>query len=131
MIEKIQNSKFKSQKGYVALVALLIVAAAALTIGIAVSLRGIEEIQISYSASQAAKAKSLANTCLEEGLERLRNNWASYSGSLPIEESSCIIDIVINGSNATLTAVGTVDVYTQKIQIGADNNLNIISWQEY
>ncbi len=131
MIEKIQNSKFKSQKGYVALVALLIVAAAALTIGIAVSLRGIEEIQISYSASQAAKAKSLANTCLEEGLERLRNNWASYSGSWPIEESACIIDIVINGSNATLTAVGTVDVYTQKIQIGADNNLNIISWQEY
>jgi len=29
-----------------------------------------------------------------------------------------------------VTAIGTVDVHTQKIQIQVDNNLNVIAWQE-
>ncbi len=125
---KLQATSY--QGGYIALIALLIVVAAGLTIGIAVSLQGIEEIQVSFASIQAASAKSLANSCIEEGLEHLRNNWVNYSGSLSIGGDSCIINTVINGSNATLTANGTVDIYNQKIQIQVDNNLNIISWQE-
>jgi len=126
-----QNSKFYQQDGYIALIALLVVVSAALTIGIAVSLSGIEEIQMSYSDSQAGRAKNLANTCLEEGLERLRNNWVSYSPyTLSSAADSCIIDIVVNGSNATLNATGTVDIYKQKIQIQVDDTLDVITWQE-
>ena len=121
---KIQN------EGYVALIALLIVASAALTIGIAVSLRGIEEIQISYAKSQSGRANNLANACLEDGLERLRNNWANYSGSLSLGGNSCIINTTINGNIATLNAVGTADVYKQKVQIQVDNNLEVVAWQE-
>jgi len=117
-------------KGYIALVALLIIAAAALTIGIAVSLTGIEDLQISFGKSQALTAQTLANTCLEDGLERLRNSWGSYSGSLSVGENSCIIRTVIDGSTAILTATGTVDIYTQKIQIQVDNNLDVVSWQD-
>lgn len=124
------NNNFDNQQGYIALVALLIVAAVALTIGIAISLAGIEEIQISFGASQAAKAKTLANTCLEEGLELLRNQWANYSGSLSIDGNSCIITAVVNGSNATLTGRGTVDIYTQKIEVQVDSNLDVVFWQE-
>lgn len=124
------NKNFNKQRGYIALIALLIVAAAGLTIGIAVSLRGIEEVQISYAGSQAAKARSLANACLEDGLEHLRNNWTNYSGSLSIGSNFCIIDTVVNGSSATLTAIGTVDIYSQKIQIQVDNTLEVVFWQE-
>ncbi len=117
-------------RGYIALVALLIIAAAALTIGIAVSLTGIEDLQISFGRSQAATAKTLANTCLEDGLERLRNSWDSYSGSLSVGENSCIIRTVIEGSTAILNATGTVGIYTQKIQIRVDDNLDVVTWQE-
>ncbi|MFA6410430.1 MAG: hypothetical protein WCW26_02525 [Candidatus Buchananbacteria bacterium] len=116
--------------GYIALVALLIVASAALTIGIAVSLAGIEEIQGSFGVTQATRAKNLANACVEDGLEKLRKNWAGFSGQLLINGNSCIINTVVNGNNATLVASGTVDIYTQKIQIQVDNNLNVIAWQE-
>jgi len=120
-----------NQKGYIALVALLVVVAAGLTIGVAVSMRGIEEIMTSFDTSESLRAKNLANVCIEDGLERLRESWSSYSGTLSISDNSCIIDIVIDGSSATVTATGTIDIYAQKIQVQVDNSLNIISWQEY
>lgn len=124
----IQNKK--NQSGYIALIALLIVSAAGLTIGLAVSISGIEEIQVSHGSTQATKAKNLANTCVEDGLERLRNSFVNYSGSLSINGNSCIIDIVVSGSNAVINATGTVDIYNQKLVIQVDNSLAITSWTE-
>lgn len=120
----------KNQQGYIALIALLIVVAAGLTISLAVSIRGIEEIMISFDTSEAAKAKSLANACIEDGLEQLRNSWSGYSKMLLINDNSCIINTVIDGNNATVAATGTVDIYTQKIKVQVDNNLDVITWQE-
>jgi len=132
---KIQNSKFRPSSGYIALISLLIFAAAALTIGITVSLRGIEEIQMSYNNGESLKAKFVANACLEDGLERLRNNWADYSGSLSIDGNSCIINITVNGNDAALAATGTVGLDSQAINFQVqrnliDNSLEVTSWQE-
>ena len=124
------NHNYKKQSGYVALIALLIVVTAGLTISLAVSMGGIEEIKISFGISKAAEAKNMANACLEEGLERLRNNWINYTGSLSIDDNSCIINTAINGSTATLVAKGTADIYTQKIQVQVDSNLEVSSWLE-
>ena len=121
---------FKNQKGYIALISLLIIVATALTIGLAISLRGVEEIQISFGKSQAVKAENLANACIEEGLERLRNNWSNYSDSLAIGDNSCIINAEVSGSIATLYATGTADIYTQKIEVQVDDSLNVIYWEE-
>jgi hypothetical protein len=120
----------KGQQGFIALVSLLIVAAAALTIGIAVSLRGMEELQLSLGSSQAAEAKNLAEACVEEGLDNLRGNWTNYSDSLSIGENSCIINAEVDVNSATLWATGTADVYTQKIEVKIDNNLDVIYWQD-
>lgn len=125
------NKFIKNRAGYVALVSLLIVSAVALTISIAVSLRGIEELQMSFSDSQAAKASSLANACLEEGLWRLHTNWQYYSGSLSISPNSCIISVTVNGSSAILEASADVGIFRQKITTQVDNNLEILSWQNY
>lgn len=124
-----KNKIKKNPQGYIALISLLLVVSAGLTIGLAVSLGGIDELQMSLGNSQSVRAKSLANSCIEDGLERLRNNWANYTGTLSIDSDSCIINIVIS-SNATLTAVGTADIYTQEIITVVDSNLNIISWSE-
>ena len=118
------------QGGYIALMALLVIVAAGLTIGIAVSLGGIEEIQLSFIGGRAAAAEILANGCIEEGLERLRHNWANYSGSLSAAGNFCIINTIVSGNNATLTAIGTVDIYSQKIEVQVDNSLEVVSWRE-
>ncbi|MBI3291073.1 hypothetical protein HYZ76_02205 [Candidatus Falkowbacteria bacterium] len=127
---KFQIANFRPQGGYIALIALLVVAAAGITIGIAVSLTSIEEIQVSFGISQAAKAKSLAGACIEESLERLRNDWNNYSGSLSIDGNLCIMNTVINGSTATVESIGSIDIYQQKIKIQVDNNFSVIAWQE-
>ena len=130
---KIQNPKSKIQNfqsGYIALVSLLIVATAGLTIGLAVSLAGIDEIQVSHGATQAAKAASLAQTCVEDGLEKLRLDFSNYSNSLSIDADSCIIGVVVTGSTAMIDAIGTVDIYHKKIEVQVDDSLNVVTWQE-
>ena len=133
-IQKFLEKTFKfstsSQQGYIALVALLVVASAGLTLGIAVSLSGIDEIQVSLSKSQAAKAQSLANACIEEGLERLRASGSGFSGSLSVDGNSCIINTVTSGSNYTLHATGTIDIYSKKAEVEVDSNLDVIYWAE-
>lgn len=120
----------KNKKGFIALIALMVVVTAGLTIGLAVSLVGIEELQISLAKSESAKARLVANACVEDGLEKLRRNFVAFSDSLSIGEDSCIINVEVSGSNAIVTATGTVDVYNQKIKVGVDNTLTITSWQE-
>lgn len=120
----------KQRKGYIALFSLLILAAAALTVGLAVSLQGIDEIQSSVAADRSVLAKAAANTCIEEGLERLRNDFINYSATLPIDDDYCILNISVNGSSAVLSATGTVDIYSQKIKVQVDDDLEIVFWQE-
>jgi len=131
MKDKIRNKKNKNKpQGYIALMALLIMAAAALTIGVTVSLTSMNEIQNSFSQSQKLVAGIDANSCIEEGLERLRRSWGNYNFSLPIGQDLCIINIVTAGSNATLNATGTAGAFYQKIEVQVDNNLEILAWQE-
>ncbi|MBU1164651.1 hypothetical protein KKA15_03755 [Patescibacteria group bacterium] len=123
-----------NQNGYIALISMLIVAGVTLTISIAVSLRSIEELQMSFSTSQAARSTSLSDACLEEGLNRLRKNWSSYSGSLSIDGNLCIINTVVNNGTASVEAIGTIDIYQQKsyIEINrVDNALEVTNWQHY
>ena len=122
--------KHYKQSGFIAMVSLLIITTAGLTIGLAISIASIEELGISLNISESAKARALANTCVEEGLERLRNSFVDYFATLSIGSNSCIINAVVVGSNATLTATGTVGVYTQKIIVVATNALEITSWVE-
>lgn len=122
--------KQKKQSGFIAMVSLLIITTAGLTIALSIGIAAIEELQVSLHISESAKARALANTCIEEGLERLRNDFSNYSATLSIGGDSCIINAVVSGSNATVTATGTKDVYTQKIEIQVDNTLEVTSWQE-
>ena len=126
-----QKLEIRSQRGYIALVALLVIATTGLTIGLAVSIAGIEEIQISHGVTQAAKAKNLANSCVEDGLERLRNSFVSITQyTLSIGSDSCIIDVVVTGGTALINATGTVDIYNQKLVVQVDSSLEVTSWSE-
>lgn len=122
--------KLKKQQGYISLVALLVIVTAGLTIGITVNLAGLQELQTSLDFSQSRRAQSLAQACVEEGLGRLDSDFSSFSTSLSFGDNSCIIEAVVSGSTAILHATGTVDIYSQKIQVDVDDTLAVSSWQE-
>ncbi len=117
-------------RGFISLVALLVVVAAGLTIGISVNLAGLQELQTSLDFSQARRAQQLANGCIEEGLGRLHTSFSSFATTLSFGYGSCILQVTVLGSTATLVATGTVDIYNQKIQVQVDNTLSVTSWQE-
>lgn len=119
---------YQNQKGYIALIALLIVATIGLSISLSVSFRNIENLQMGFATEQANQAYNLANSCLEEGLNQLRNNWNNYSQTLLIDGYSCIINAEVLGDLANLNAVGIINNYYQQIQVEIDSNLNILSW---
>ena len=116
--------------GYIALIALLLVTTAALTIGLAVSLRGLNELQAGLAVSEAAVARSTVNACIEDGLERLRTSWINYTGTLSTGNDSCTIMVTILGNSATVNSLSTSNGYTQSSTVQVSNQLEIVNWSD-
>jgi len=128
--DKYKNFEKNQRPGFIALIALLIVASAALSLGIAANLSGFDELKAALAGSRVVQARALVQSCVEDNLEGLRNNFISKSSSLSNSDGSCIINVAVDGSYAYINATGTVDIYNQKIQATVDNQLNVINWQE-
>lgn len=124
------NTYRTQPRGYIALVALLIIAAAGLTIGLAASFRGIDTLQGSLTISRGIEARAMANACVEEGLAQLRNAWTTTSAQLSFANGSCTMSVLINGSVATVSGIGTIDIFTQTIRVQVTPLLEVVSWEE-
>lgn len=121
-----------NEKGMVALVTIIIVAAATLIMAFNASLLGIGELDLGYTSQKASEAMSVADSCAEEALRRLRFDSGYSGGSLNVGDGSCIIDIV-NSGNYIIIVDGSVGEYNKKIQLDVilnGSNTIIDSWQE-
>ena len=125
------------QKGAIALISLLIITAVALAIGLSLNLLGIDEMRMGFRESKSSETYHVAESCLEEALMRFKRD-ANYSGgTLQIGNGSCNINIVVNGSQRTITVTGTVDQLIRKIQTvinvlndGTTFGNETVDWQE-
>ena len=132
----ISNRIIKDQRGFIALISVLIISAVVLTIGISVSLRSIGEMKMSFDKQESRRALALAGLCAEQALMKLESVF-NYAGneSITIDGESCDI-LPIGGSgitNRTISAQSTVSNYTKKIKIEVTQIspvLEIASWQE-
>ncbi len=120
----------KSRSGYIALIALMVIATAGLTAALQVSMSGIEEVKTSFMRTQVATARTAATACAEEGLERLRQSFTNYATTLSVNNTSCILTIGVSGTTATLLVTATSDRVTQSLHIEVDDQRNIITWEE-
>lgn len=127
--------RWKDQTGYVALMAVLIVGAAATAIALGMLTTGTDSQRSTLVVQQAVQARSLAEACAEEALQRIHDNTA-YTGSsnLSLGQGSCTYTVAnTGGSNRTIVTTGTVDSVVRKVNvyvtIGA-SSISITSWQE-
>lgn len=118
------------QKGMIALITILVISSIVLMITISLSWRSSSELQLSWWTNQSEKAYGLANSCIEESLNRLRLDWQDYNGSLELFGNSCIMSITTTVDNATIVATATIGDIDRAITTVVDNNLVFISWQE-
>jgi hypothetical protein len=126
----------QNQKGYIALISILIVSGMTLLIAISVSLSGISESDMGLLKNQSTKAFYLATLCAEDALVKLKNDL-KYSGNetLTIGEGSCTILAIKGGGNFNRVVKTTGTIYNQirkiKVEISQVNpKMEISSWQE-
>lgn len=125
----------QSDAGYVTLISVLIMGAVGLAITISLLLLGLSSSRTSFSLEQSNNAKSMADLCAEEGLERLRRT-PSFTGTVTITltQGACSYTVTdVGGGNRQIDADGTVDSYTRKVQIETSQvtpQIQIGSWQE-
>jgi hypothetical protein len=129
------RSRAEQPHGYIALMAVLIVGAASLAIGLALLTMGADSQRSTLVLQQSAQARSLATACAEEALQEIHDDTAfTGTGNLNLGEGTCSYTVTnTGGSNRTITTSGVVGSVTRKLEIYATigvSSISIISWQE-
>lgn len=125
----------KNQKGYIALISVLIISAIVVLIATSASLVSISESDMGLEENQAWETFYLTNACSEEALQQIRDSISfKGSGNLSLGEGSCTYTVTkLTGQNRVITASGTVGNIVRKAKITLDKitpNINITSWQQ-
>jgi hypothetical protein len=124
-----------NESGYIALLAVLIVGAAALAIGVVLLTTSIDSQRSALVTQQSKQARSLAVACGQEALLAIHDNTA-YTGTnnVSLGQGSCSYTVTNTGaSTRTIMISASVTAITRKLQIyvtiGA-SNISVTSWQE-
>lgn len=128
-----KNTIRNSQKGAAALITIVIIAAATLLMAFNAALLGMGELDMGYISQKGEEALYIADGCAEESLRRLKLDDSYAGGTLSFGGGACIIDIVADGDDRTITITGTVDDYNKKIEVDLiiiDSQITINSWEE-
>lgn len=129
------------KSGFVALLTVVIIGAAALTLAYGAAMLGLGELEAGYAEQRGQEAFVATDGCMEESLRRLRLDLA-YSGSnfsFTGGNPTCTVSVIdLGGGQRRITGTGSVnagsDNYRKTIQmivtIGAGNRITVNSWQE-
>lgn len=126
-------------RGFVTLVAVLVVGALGLSIAVAILLLGLGASRSSFTSEQSAQARALANACVEAALMQIRNSQSFIgTNSLVFNQGSCLYGVTNTGGqnrlvNTTGTVSTTVPYVIRKARVTLDAvspKINITSWQE-
>ena len=131
-----RNFQKTKNRGYIALITVLIVTAVTLMIAISVNLKSMGESKMSLAKNQSSKSFYLATACAEDALMKLKDNL-DYGGNeiLTFTYGTCAI-LPIEGTgnqDRLIKAIGYVSDYTRRIKIEISRvnpNMEISSWQE-
>ena len=122
-------------KGYIALLAVLVVGAASLAIATALLLTAADSQRSTLISQESAEARSLATACAEEAIQQIHDN-TSFTGTngLTLGQGTCSYTVTNpGGSSRTVTASGTVNTTIRRLQISITvgaSSLSVSSWQE-
>ncbi len=125
-----------NQKGYIALIALIIISAVTLAIALSMNGLSITETDTSLVRQQSAQAEQAAYSCLQEAYLRLMRDGA-YSGGtiLNVAPGTCTVVSVttpIPADRIVTVSANIGDVqrqFTGRVTI-APAGLTLVSWQE-
>lgn len=123
------------ETGYVALLSILIVGAAAAAIALTLLITGTDAQRSGLITQQSAQARWLADACVEEALQQIHDATA-YTGTntLSLASGSCNYTVTSTGANTrAVTASANINNVVRRVTayvtIGS-SSISITSWQE-
>lgn len=122
----------KKQKGYIALITVLIISAVTLSIATTVSLLAIGEAQSSLALHKGEDTISFVEGCVEDALLKARASDTYVGGIITRPEGTCSITVSKVSNIWTITATTTSTVYKRTIQVVAvkGTSMALTSWRE-
>lgn len=125
----------RDQAGYIALLSVLVVGAAATAIALTLLVTGTDAQRGGLVSQQSAQARWLVNACAEEALQQIHDS-SSYVGTntLNFSTGSCSYIVTSTGANArTIAATASLDNVVRKVTVYVtigSSSISITSWQE-
>ena len=125
----------RSESGYIALLAVLILGAAATAIGVVLLSIGADSQRSTLIEQQSKQARVLATACAQEALQQIHDNIAfSGTNTLPLGQGSCSYTVTVTaGTTRSIAASGTVGNVVRKAQVYVTigtSTISVSSWQE-
>lgn len=127
-------------RGIAALITVLMVMAVLVSIGLAISSIGRNEIVLSGVNEDGAVAFAIADACVEEGFSQLKRNGSFSGGSFALDGGTCSIavtnlggnDRLVRGQGAYRDAIRIIDADVTIAFNGQGNakKIKINSWKE-
>lgn len=124
-----------SEKGYVALLSVLVLGAVATAAAIAMLVAGADSQREALVSQRSSQARGLVDACVEEALQQIHDNTAfTGTNNLALGQGSCTYTVTNTGAaTRTISANSTVGSVVRKVTvyvtIGA-STISITSWQE-
>lgn len=126
-------------RGAVALTTVIIMSALLLLIGLSASRIGQTEIIIAGQMDRGQHARTLAITCMEEAMHRLKLDQSYSGGTVDIDGNPCSVSLSGSGDSRTIEVSASSGDHSKNIRVQSSrrhNNdddaeaWNIDSWQE-
>jgi len=121
-----------NQRGFIAIVSILVISAAVLSIAMTVSMLSIGQTQSALSVSKGEDTLSFVEGCAEDALLKLRASATYSGGNITRPEGTCTVSVSSVGSIYTLNISTNSTTYNKTIEIVANrgSSLAITSWKE-
>jgi hypothetical protein len=143
IFNKLIFCKSQNNKGFMTLIATVLVVAIGLSIAVSLLILGVDTSRTSLVIEQSYQSSALANACAEEALQKIYDSMAvtpppppivfTGTGSLTMGQGSCSYTVTdTGGGTMNITTLGTVGTVIRKNQIilSAVSPLAVSSWQE-
>lgn len=123
--------QYKSERGYVAFITVLIISALLISLLVSMPLITTDTLKSSLAMEKGIKSRELAKSCSEIALLKIERD-INYTGeTLSIESGSCIIEVSDTTDGKNISIGANIDGYTKGLDIKIETlgkSINIISW---
>lgn len=127
-----EDTNHSMRHGYIAFTTLLIIATVATAVALTISTIAISLSQMTTSTHSGEAMSHLADACIEDALEKIKNN-PSYSGqTFTLLGGTCTINATSAGNTWTVTVSATDGIYEKSREVTANrtNTVSITNWKK-